>query len=99
MGKRNVPSSLKKLSWMIIIIIFLTIIISSVGYGIQLQYISQASQLTYMTVLNESRSVVLIELLLYIRSLLNIASGGEPTVYHGPSLKRIDRFEHLQQAI
>ncbi|TNV87875.1 hypothetical protein FGO68_gene16168 [Halteria grandinella] len=99
MGKRNVPSSLKKLSWMIIIIIFLTIIISSVGYGIQLQYISQASQLTYMTVLNESRSVVLIELLIYIRSLLNIASGGEPTVYHGPSLKRIDRFEHLQQAI
>ncbi|TNV87908.1 hypothetical protein FGO68_gene2105 [Halteria grandinella] len=98
-GKRDIPAALLKLSRLLILFFFATITISSIAYGIQLLYIDEAAQLTNQLVISESRNIKLIELLFYVRSFLNVASDIEYNVYNGESLKRIERFEYLRQAI
>lgn len=75
------------------------LILASVEYQLQKDFIANVASVSTQFILNEKRIIKLVEMLVSIRSFANTANSLEFEGYSDPSLKRIDRFEYLSALI
>lgn len=98
-GQRNTPWNLRKLNFILIAILALSLICSSVDYSLKLSYMDYESRITELLVSSQSRSVKFTQIVQNIRSMLNIANGIEFARYADKSLSRVNRFDYLRAQI
>lgn len=64
----------------------LTILLSSVDFGLKTSYVSGLSAKTEILLMSETRNIQLIQLASNARSLIDVANGMEFTLYEGENL-------------
>lgn len=98
-GQRSTPRHLKKLNWILIFIVIMTITCSSIDYSLKLGYLESETAITDLLVHSQSRSVRFVQLMQNIRSFINIANNLEFSQYSDPKLGRFDRFDFMKTQI
>lgn len=100
LGSRQTPKYILWLSRLLSLVLIITITISSIDYRMKSSFVKEAETgIGEYMIKSEARLILLIQLALDVRSIVNVANDIEFTEYQGTHLGRIDRFKYLNSVI